>query len=154
MTDLTQEQITKLQEEFKALQATLKAAGALPKAERKRERCTEYFDIQSALLLTVDAQTNNIDKVFDLSKKADDKGIGATWITFKPEDCKYGFAVISKSAEEAKRAARETKKAADEKAAETAAKVIPDVKAETTDFDTTEEATDTEQENDEMSTEV
>ena len=118
MSDLTQEQITKLQDEFKALQATLKAAGALPKAERKRERCTEYFDIQSALLLTVDAQSNNIDKVFDLSKKADDKGIGATWLTFKPEDCKYGFAIISKQAEEAKRAAREAKKAADEKAAE------------------------------------
>ena len=127
MSDLTQEQITKLQEEFKQLQATLKAAGALPKAERKRERVTEYFDVQSALLTVVNTQMSHIEKLFDLSKTADTKNnIGATWITFKPENCKFGFAVINKAAEEQKRANRETEKAAKEKAE-------ADAKAETTD---------------------
>ena len=137
MSDLTQEQITQLQAEFKALQATLKEAGALPKAERKRERVTEYFDVQTAFIPVLDSQTVHIDKLFDLSKKADEKKhIGATWITFKPTDSKYGFAIINKQAEEAKRALREAEKAAKEKTEEDST-------------DKTEES-----ENDEMSTET
>ena len=126
ISELTQEEISAKVAEYKLLREALRIAGELPKDEkkaRKRERSQDYFDVQAAMLTTVQAQKDHISKLFDLSITADTKkNIGATWITFKPENEMFGFAVISIKAEQAKRALQEAEKAKEEAEKERLAK--------------------------------